>query len=94
MKELGRFDTDLEMFVREPVDPDMNHLRFLRGLAEKGKFGPRPLSVPKGANIFRLRQNELLGYAMEQGDQELNPAAPDMKMRQIQAPRSDFEQQH
>lgn len=86
-KELGRFDGDHEMFVREPVDPDMNHLRFLRFKADRGDFGPKPLSVPKGANIFRLRQNELQSYAMQQGDQELTV---DQKMRQHFAANGDY----
>lgn len=69
MKELGRFDPDLEMFVVDkPADPNMDHLRLLRFQAERGDFGPRPLSVPRGDNVFRLSTPEIRRYAMVQAD--------------------------
>lgn len=88
MREIGRYDTEMQQFVEAPKVANMNHLRFLRKLAEKGVFGPKPVSVPKGENVFRLRQNELTTYAMQQGDQELQ--TPDQKMRQHMAANGDY----
>lgn len=79
IKELGRYDTDIQMFVEAPRDPKMSHIRFLRGLAEKGAFGPKPLSVPRGDLLFKLSDQEIFKYAMVQADQ-----TPDQKLRQIQ----------
>lgn len=74
MKELGRFDPDLEMFVADrPAETSMDHLRLLRFQAERGDFGPKPLSVPRGDNIFRLTNPEIKKYAMIQADAELKP---------------------
>lgn len=74
MKELGRFDPDLEMFiVDKPVDPSMNHLRDLRRRAERNEFGYSPYSVPKGGYVFRLSDPEIKKYAMQQADVELKP---------------------
>lgn len=87
MREIGRFDTDIQMFVEAPRVANMNHLRFLRKLAEKGAFGPKPVSVPKGENVFRLSMGEIGKYAMQQGDQELKP---DQKMRQHMAANGDY----
>lgn len=77
MRELGKYDTSLQMFVETPRDADMNHLRFMRRLAEAGKFSNRPLSIPKGADLFRLTNVEIAAYAMQQADQ-----TPDQKLRQ------------
>jgi len=33
------YDGTLQMFVREPQVPDIQHLRFLRWLAERGDLG-------------------------------------------------------
>ena len=46
MNALGVYDGTLQMFVQEPRDADLRHLRFLRWLAEHGKLahdmvGPR-----------------------------------------------------
>lgn len=38
MQPLGRFDTDLEMFVEEPRDPKISHLRFTRWLIITGRL--------------------------------------------------------
>ena len=35
MKRLGRYDTDLQMFVDFPRPIDMNHLIFMRWLGER-----------------------------------------------------------
>lgn len=72
MKEI-RIDHDLHMVIEPPRDSGMNHLRFLRFKAERGDFGPKPLSVPRGDNVFRLTSPEIKAYAMIQGDQELPP---------------------
>lgn len=87
MKELGRFDVDLQMFVEKPREANMQHLTFLRKLAEKGTFGPKPLSVPRGDNVFRMSLGDINKYAMQQADQELKP---DQKMRQHLAANGDY----
>lgn len=48
MTELGRFDTDLQMFVDAPQPVRMQSLLFNRWLAENGRFGRLPLSAPSG----------------------------------------------
>lgn len=80
-KEIG-WNTDLQAPTYAPRDPDINHLRFLRDLMEKRKFGRPPAGVPKGEFVFRLNDAEIRKYAMQQGDQELK------------APQSMYEQQH
>lgn len=85
MKELGRYCTETQMFVREPVDPDMKHLQFLRDLAEKNKFGHKPLSVPMGDNLLRLPYKDVAKYALQQGD-----GMPDQKLRQHMAASGDY----
>ncbi len=64
-KELGRYDTDLQMFVEKPRISDMNHLRFQRWRAEKQG---RTLSIPRGDNVFRLTNQEIATLAMQQAD--------------------------
>lgn len=34
----GRFDPELQMFADQPHEPDPDHLRFLRWLAEHGRL--------------------------------------------------------
>lgn len=75
-KEIGRFDPDLEMFIEAKKEPSIRHLTFLRQLAEKGKFGHYPLSVPKGEQVFKMPDAEVRRYAMIQGNQELKPQPP------------------
>jgi hypothetical protein len=38
MQELGRFDTDLQMFVDAPREPDKNYLGYLVWLRIHGHF--------------------------------------------------------
>lgn len=78
---------DLQMFVEQPKQADINHLKFLRGLAEKGSFGYRPYSVPRGEFVFKLPDQEIFKYAMQQADKELKP---DQKMRQHMAANGDY----
>lgn len=68
MKELGRFDPDNGgMFVEEPHDfKSMNHIRDLRRRAERGEFGPKPLSVPRGELVFRLEVDEIADYVQKE----------------------------
>ena len=73
MKELGPYDTSLQMFVEKPHEASMNHLRFMRRLMESGKFGRPPLSVPRGDNFFRLSDVEIRDYAMQQADAQPAP---------------------
>lgn len=85
MKELGRYDTELQMFVEPPRDSSMNHLIFMRGLMEQGKFGRQPLSQPRGDNIFRLTDSQIKDYAMKEADK---------RGMALAAPQSQYEQQH
>lgn len=75
-REIGQYDSDLQMFVDKPRVSDMNHLRFLRRLMEAGKFGRFPVSVPKGENVFRMTNAEIRKYAMIEADAELKYAPP------------------
>lgn len=65
-KELGRYDSIYQMFVRNPQDPDLNHLRLLRKLAEQGKFGPKPFSMPRGDYFFLLTNSEIGAYVRQE----------------------------
>lgn len=75
MRELGRFDTALQMFVEKPKEADINHLRFMRFRAERGDFGYKPVSVPRGDFLFKLTDAEIRAYAMIQADTE-KPQSP------------------
>jgi hypothetical protein len=44
----SRYDSDLEMFVEPSRDPDVDRLRFLRWLAERGLLEHRPAGAPAG----------------------------------------------
>lgn len=59
-KELGPYDKDLQMFkVREPLEFDLNKLRFMRFLAENGKLEHEVFGVPFGEYAERLTDIEL-----------------------------------
>lgn len=81
-------DHDLHM-VREPQKEfkSMNHLRALRFQAERGDFGPLPISVPKGDLVFRLTDGEIKKYAMQQADDQVKSES---KMRQHLAANGDY----
>ncbi len=63
-KELGPYDTELQMFVQPVREPSINHLRFLRRLAEAGKFSHRPFSAPRGEYVARLTDPEIKSYVI------------------------------
>ena len=48
MKSLGRYDSALQMFVEEPRELDLRHLKFLRWLVERGRFDHGPAGAPSG----------------------------------------------
>lgn len=73
MEKPGPYDADIHQFIDPPREPRINHLRDLRLRAEKGEFGPKPISIPRGAFVFRLTVAEIHKYAMQQGDAELKP---------------------
>ena len=60
MKTLGRYDGSLQMFVQEPRDLDIGHLRFFRWLAEQGRLECASVNslrrerirLPDGAGAF------------------------------------------
>jgi hypothetical protein len=72
-KEAKQYDASLQMFVEPPRTPVFNKLRFLRFRAERGDFGYKPVSVPKGEYVLKLPDADIFRYAMEQGDKELKP---------------------
>lgn len=48
MKELGQYDTSLQMFVEKPRPVNSSKLLFQRYLAETGHFDHAPMSAPVG----------------------------------------------
>ena len=44
----NRYDTSLQMFVEDGRAPDMQHLRFLRWLAERGWLEHGVVGAPSG----------------------------------------------
>lgn len=48
MKALGRYDTDLQMFIDRERTLDVSRLRFLRWLAEQGKLEHAVAGRPDG----------------------------------------------
>jgi len=61
-KEMGRYDTSLQMFVEEPRDPSVNHLRFQRWLKDTGRAGALPFSAPRGDYVFKLTDPEIVAH--------------------------------
>lgn len=62
-------DNDLHMIKEPAKNANMNHLRFLRGLAERGVFGYQPVSPPRGEYVRHLTDAEIGRYAMQEADQ-------------------------
>lgn len=81
------YDGDHQMFRRPVATPDINHLLFLRDLAEKGRFDSKPLSAPRGDNLFRLSAGDIAKFAIKQMD---SPLPADTKMRQHLAANGDY----
>lgn len=77
MTEIGKFDTEVQMFVEPPHDARMNHLLFFRELMDRGKFGRKPLSTPRGEFVFRLSDQQIKKFAMSDANQ-----STDEKIRQ------------
>ena len=48
MKEIGRYDTSLQMFVEEPRPVDSGRLRFMRWLGEQGRLEHAVAGPPQG----------------------------------------------
>ena len=49
MAAIGRYDSDLQMFVEEPRDVRRAHLRFLRWLVERRDLEHPAVGPPSGA---------------------------------------------
>lgn len=81
------YDGDHQMFRRPAATPDLNYLLFLRDLAEKGRFDSKPLSAPRGDNVFRLSAVEIARFAKQQAD---SPLPADQKIRQHLAANGDY----
>jgi hypothetical protein len=48
MATIGRYDTELSMFVEEPHSANLHYLTFLRWLRERGTIGYLPIFPPSG----------------------------------------------
>jgi hypothetical protein len=48
MKPLGKFDSSLQMFVQQPLEVNLQRLRFMRWLAERGKLEHGVAGPPSG----------------------------------------------
>ena len=70
MSEIGKYDSALQMFVEKPRVADINHLRFLRFKADRGDFGPKPMSAPKGEYLFKLTDHEIVDHIAKQSREE------------------------
>lgn len=52
-----RFDTEMQMFVEQPKEPDIARLRFLRWLGENGRLEHETAGEPSGdlaAGVFDI----------------------------------------
>lgn len=61
-KEIGRYCTETQMFVEPVREPSIGHLKMLRFQADRGDFGIKPLSMPKGDYLFRLSDAEIVEH--------------------------------
>jgi hypothetical protein len=59
MKAVGRYDTNLQMFVEEPRDPDLRRLSFMRWLVENNRL-EHPAIGPATGEIATLLAEEAL----------------------------------
>ena len=59
MKAVGRYDTNLQMFVEEPRDPDLRRLSFMRWLVENNRL-EHPAIGPATGEIAALLAEEAL----------------------------------
>lgn len=57
MKELGRYDPEMEMFVETERDLDQNHLNFQRWLLEHDKGEHKPSGPPVQGIIYDIRDH-------------------------------------
>lgn len=64
MREIGRYDPDLEMFVETPKPVNTNRLVFERWLVQSGRGEHYPASVPCGDLALALVIRE--GLPIEQ----------------------------
>jgi hypothetical protein len=60
LREIGRYDGSLQMFVQAVRYPDLRWLRFMRWLVEHNHFGHPPVGPSSG---------ELAAGADEEGEQ-------------------------
>jgi hypothetical protein len=58
LKDIGRYDGSLHMFVEETRSPDLRRLRFLRWLAEHDHFD-RPAVGPASGDFADLTGDEV-----------------------------------
>lgn len=48
MTVIGQYDPELQMFAEPPRDPGVEHLGFLRWLADQGKLEHETMGAPVG----------------------------------------------
>lgn len=61
--KVGRYDTALQMFVDEPRILNLNHLAYLRYLAETGRLEHAVESAPSGPVLDDVRAPAYSGKA-------------------------------
>ena len=62
MAEKQRFDSALSMYVREPVEPDQNHLAFQRWLIAHGRQESSLVETPPPPSMTELVFNKIASF--------------------------------
>ncbi len=61
--KVGKYDTSLQMFVEDPRPLNLNHLAYLRYLAELGRLEHAVESAPSGPVLDDVRAPAYSGKA-------------------------------
>lgn len=65
-------DNDLHQVKEAPKPVKVNYLLFLRELAEKGIFGPKPLSMPRGEFVFLFPDSKIKEFRDKQPTEQIS----------------------
>lgn len=74
-KEIGRYDSSLQMFVEPVRDVSISRLTFLRWLAEKGRL-EHPIQGPSSGDFDKIVRREAIMHsipAVSAGTPKLGP---------------------
>ncbi len=63
-KEIGQFDSEMEMFVEAPHELDQNHLNFQRWLIDHGRSEHEPSGPPVRGIIYDIQDHIAKNGAM------------------------------